>query len=346
MLSKGFGGAERYFVELCLCLAEKGMPIQAICHTEFVNRHLLENQANIQLTTVSIRGTWDVFARRKIERALTAYQPDLVHAHMSRAAYVCGKITQKIGLPLTAKTHNYVNMKYFFGVDQFIPTTQDQKAYLIGQGIPEKRITVIPNFSRILPSEGERALPTNGINFITYGRFVKKKGFNVLVEAFAEYLKQGGEGSLSIGGSGNEFPNIESMVKAKGLTESVHLLGWIDDVNPHLDAADVFVLSSLDEPFGIVILEAMASGIPIVSTKSQGPKEILSSETARLVEIGDVADLTQAMLFCFHNPLLMAQRAKQALALYTQRYHAGCVVPRIIQHYEGMLEQTIAGKTN
>lgn len=83
---------------------------------------------------------------------------------------------------------------------------------------------------------------------------------------------------LIIGGDGPEMANLKFQSEDLRLGDRVKFIGWIKDVKSFLKRIDIFVLPSLDEPFGIAVLEERAMGKTIVSTKSQGPKEILNNK--------------------------------------------------------------------
>lgn len=333
MLSKGMGGAERYFVDLCLALAERANPVQAICHREFVARAELENHPNIECVPVRLLGAWDPFVRRAVLHQVQRFSPQVMQAHLARGAYIGGQVCSALELPLTVKTHNLVNLKYYRRVNHFIATTAAQKAYLEAHGIAAANISVIPNFSA-LPSVAEAPAPHTPLRFCSYGRMVKKKGFDILLRAFRAFLDSGHTASLSLGGDGEERAALEALSRSLGLAATVRFIGWVNEPATTLDACDVFVLPSLDEPFGIVLLEAMARGKAIIATRTHGPLEIFDDTAAWLVETGSTEQLARALIDAAEHPEISRRNAQTALTLYRQTYSADAVMPRIVALYD------------
>jgi glycosyltransferase involved in cell wall biosynthesis len=171
---------------------------------------------------------------------------------------------------------------------------------------------------------------------LSYGRYVPKKGFDVLLRAFKTLLDSGVDAFLKIGGDGPQRDELMMLIQELGIADHVNLGGWIDDVSAALDRADLFVLPSRDEPFGIVMLEAMARGVPFVTTCTQGPKEVLTDETAFFAEIASVESLALAMAAVVENPLDARNRAERALKLYRTTYYEDAVMPRIEALYQKM----------
>jgi glycosyltransferase involved in cell wall biosynthesis len=332
MLSRGFGGAERFFVDLCRALAAAGHAVQALCHPGFVGLERLRCQPNITIVPIRCFGWWDPVAQARVRSALRTFQPAVVQAHLSRGAYLAGRAAAALDLPVCVKLHNYVKMKYYGRIDCFIPTTRDQAAFLRSRGIHEDRIRLIPNFSRLSPVGKPRPMHRPPV-LLSYGRFVHKKGFVVLLQALAQLHARGVEFQLQLGGDGPDRSTIERAIRRYGLGDRVRLPGWLHDVQSALEEADIFVLPSLDEPFGIAILEAMARGVPIVATRSQGPREILTDETAWLSEPGDVEALAAALGSAIEAPDLCREKAAAAQALFRQTYSEQAVVPQYLALY-------------
>lgn len=336
MLSQGLGGAERYFVDLCGALADRGHAVQAIFHRDFVARNELEAHANIQCVPVRIWVGWDLWARRTIREQVRQFSPQVMQAHLARGARIGGAVCTSLKVPLTVKTHNRVNLKYYPYVDHFIATTAAQKTYLMTHGIAEDRVSIIPNFSA-LAAVDDVAMLHHPIRFCSYGRMVQKKGFDVLLRAFRLFLDRGNQGLLQIGGDGAERGALEKLAVELNLNAHVEFVGWIAHPAQILDACDVFVLPSLDEPFGIVLLEAMARGKAIIATRTQGPLEIFDNAAAWLVDIGDEIGLTDALSYAAQHPEAVALKAEAALKCFKQTYATDAVIPRILEVYEAML---------
>lgn len=135
------------------------------------------------------------------------------------------------------------------------------------------------------------------------GRLVEQKDFGTLVKAFG-WVRESIAARLIIVGDGPRGPQVEAAVQAGGLQDDVALVGW--DSNPirWMARASVFVLSSRWEGFGLVLVEAMAVGTPVVSTRCEsGPAEILEEgKWGALVAPGDDADLARAILWTLKEP--------------------------------------------
>lgn len=336
MLSQGLGGAERYFVDLCGALADRGHAVQAIFHRDFVARNELEKHPNIECVPVRIWASWDPGARRTIREQVRQFSPQVMQAHLARGARIGGAVCTSLNVPLTVKTHNRVNLKYYPHVDHFIATTAAQKAYLGEHGIAPDRVSIIPNFSALATVDNV-ATVHNPIRFCSYGRMVKKKGFDILLRAFRLFLDRGYQGLLQIGGDGADRGALQKLVVELNLNAHVEFAGWIRNPAQILDACDVFVLPSLDEPFGIVLLEAMARGKAIIATRTQGPLEIFDHSTAWLVDIGDDLDLADALSYAAQHPENVMDKSVAALQCFKQTYAAEAVIPRIEGVYASLL---------
>lgn len=148
---------------------------------------------------------------------------------------------------------------------------------------------------------------------ISVGAFKAQKNQMVLIKAFAK-VKARLNARLIILGDGVMRAELEQLVQQLGLDDSVSLPGFKKDIQAYYQTADVFVLSSNYEGFGNVIVEALAHGVPVVSTDCpSGPREILcDGKYGKLVAVGDVdalADAIVASLGQAHDPVRLIRRA-------------------------------------
>ena len=335
MLAQGFGGAERYFVDLAQELARRGHAVLAVCHPSGVARERLIGTPGIQIASIRSLGTWDPFVARRLRAIVGSFRPDVVQAHLARAAHHAGIALHDSKVPLLTMTHNYVNIKYYGRVNKFLPATEDQAAYLRQCGIPAGRIQVVPNFSPLAPFTPP---PDRPAAIVALGRMVRKKGFHILLEALAELRRRDVTlPPVQLGGDGPLRKKLQQAALQLGIGDLVRFAGWQTDPVAFLDQGTVFVLPSLDEPFGIVLLEAMARGLPIIATSTRGPREILDAASAILVPPGDSAALAGALLQALAQPAAARARAAHATACFVTRYSAAVVVPQLVDVYQGML---------
>lgn len=334
MLSTGWGGAERLFVELCTGLAAAGHELQVICRPGFARGTELQEVEGITFVTIPARGKWDLISLWQLKQKIAAFRPHIIHAHLVRATWMAGHIGRHLHIPTVTTTHNQIKAKNFNKIDYFTTITRSLGAYLQRQGVPHERIRTIPNFSLFTPvaapaprREGEPPV------FISLGRFVAKKGYRTLIEAFAQTVAKNGPARLLIAGDGPLVESLKSLVNDLGLARQVEFLGWVDNTEALFAAGDIFVLPSLDEPFGIVLLEAMAKGKPIVTTRTGGPLDLLDDSLAFFVDSGDSDDLSRGMAAALQDPQGCMERARKSLDLYRTKYTRDAVLPHFIDFF-------------
>ena len=333
MLSRGFGGAERLFVDCCKSMANFGFEIIAVCSPYFVEIDELCHE-NIEIVTLDTHFDYSILARIHLRSIVLLYKPDVIHTHLCRGAIIGGYVGKHCGIPVAANIHNYVKLKYYQNISKFIPGTLDQKKYLISKGVNSEKIEVIPHFSLLPPDNS--IIPFNNNVLISYGRFVKKKGFDILLSALKIVVDSGVDVFLHLGGDGPERLHLENTVKNLGIEKNVEFAGWVENVNQFLEKGNIFVLPSIDEPFGIVILEAMAKGKIIVSSKAKGPVEVLNSNTAWMFEISDVEDMAYAIINALNCMDISLVKAQNALDEYKEKYSSSRVIPQYISVFQKM----------
>ncbi|MGM9658372.1 MAG: glycosyltransferase [Eubacteriales bacterium] len=138
--------------------------------------------------------------------------------------------------------------------------------------------------AEILEKAAERpavVLPKNTFNIVCIGRFTPQKGFDRLIEAYAALKKEGiPDCHITIIGDGYQRPDLEQRIARHGLMSDITLTGYLDNPYSVLTQADLFVLSSRDESFSLVVAEAMVLGVPVMSTRCTGPVELLKDGIA------------------------------------------------------------------
>lgn len=175
-----------------------------------------------------------------------------------------------------------------------------------------ERGRVIYNGIDLKSFENVKQMERNRPYVFALGRHVRQKGFDVLIEAMAGVA---GGHDLVLAGEGPERGRLEALAAERGLAERVEFVGRLDaaSVRRWMKGASVFVLSSRQEPFGIVNLEAMASGVPVVATRVGGVPEFVDDGVVGiLVEAEDSAGLGRAITETLTSEQAAAARCRAA----------------------------------
>ena len=177
-----------------------------------------------------------------------------------------------------------------------------------------------------------------GARFIFSGRLDDWKGADMLIEAFHGAVAQIGA-TLDIIGDGPERPRLERLIRDLGLEESIKLLGWQpqDQAARIIREHDVFVLPSIYECGGAVVLEAMASGLPVIAAAWGGPADYLDDACGILLAVRNrqqlIADLREAMLRLAQSPQLRLQMGRAGRQRVIESYDWERKVDQILDIY-------------
>ncbi|MFQ5928015.1 MAG: N-acetyl-alpha-D-glucosaminyl L-malate synthase BshA [Terriglobia bacterium] len=160
-----------------------------------------------------------------------------------------------------------------------------------------------------------------------------------VIEVFAR-VRRARPAKLLLIGDGPERPNAEWLVREKGLAEDVQFLGKQDRVHEKLALADLFLLPSELESFGLAALEAMACEVPVIATHVGGvPEVITDGESGYLVAVGDVGTMAARALELLANPEQARAMGARARAAAQKRFCSTLVIPRYEAFYQRVLEQ-------
>ncbi len=243
---------------------------------------------------------------------------DLIHTHGYRADLIGFAISRYFRLPIVSTCHGYIPndwhlslynrldvylLRYF---NHVIAVSEQMKRHLVQKGVDERRIRVVINALQDA-SGSDRAkvraqtrlrigIGEDEFLFGFVGRLSKEKGVAHLLQALRQWTSGASRWRLVLVGDGPDRAELERAVRAFGLSERVIFAGFQTDTAPWYSAMDAFVLPSLTEGTPMVLLEAMASGLPIIATAVGGvPAMIRSEENGLLVPPADPMRLLEAM---------------------------------------------------
>ncbi len=231
------------------------------------------------------------------------------------------RVSRKLGIPSVITCHSVEGavgrwkilhhpvIRCVKRADRVIAVCPETRDFCQSFGIPKDKIRIIPNgvdihFFRPCRREERSSIRESiGIGdrpfFFAAMRITKRKGPLLLIEAFARVVEREPQAMLLVAGTGKDFPLLLRKIRLLRIQENVRLLGAIPQENlaKYMRACDAFVLPSYVEAFGIAILEAMASGAPVIATRTSGAERIIEDEkNGILVPIGDPKSLAEAMV--------------------------------------------------
>ena len=285
---------------------------------------------------------------RDIERERGAF--DLVHAHVSHpAGFVAAELARILGVPLVVSEHMspfpFDDMRLADGrpfpdvlspLESAARVTAVSRAHAasIAQWV-RRPIVVMPNFideTRFAPADHAFVEP---FRFLSVGHLVPQKGFDVLLRALALCRARGERFHLTIVGKGYQESDLRAIARELDVESSVTWLGAPERASmPEIyRAADAFVLASRHESFGVVVIEALASGLPVAATRCGGPEEIVTPEVGELAVPEDPVALADAM-----SRLAGRSFDRSAIRGYFEStYASSAVVPRLVRLYREVL---------
>jgi glycosyltransferase involved in cell wall biosynthesis len=294
--------------------------------------------------------------------SLARLRPDVVHVHdllspatiallsrpLARAPIVAkvlstgpgGDVTRLLTKPLGASRLRAMAGSF----SAFVCLSDDVAQELRAHGIGEERLRQIPNgvdvecFRPADPEERrlERArlgLPADGAVALYTGRFAPVKQLDQLIMAVSEVP----ELSLIMVGEGSEEARLRGLVADLGLDDRVSMLPYVTDPAPLYRAADFYASTSTTEGMSNSVLEAMASGLPVVAMTASGMGELVSQATGLLVPNGDVAALATALRALALEPERRHSLGSAARDLVADRYSLGFVADCLRDLYKEVL---------
>lgn len=347
--------SDRYrHVVICLTTAD-----------EFVQRITVKD---VQVIALGMRPGYDMRCYRELRRLLVELRPDIIHSRNMAAleAQLCG-----IGLPGVKRVHGEhgrevndidgSNWKYLLFrkfmrlfVDRYIAVSQDIENWLISTvGVNASKVRQIYNgvdHRQFVPQSVKplALLPQqwrnlDGIVVVgTVGRLTPVKDQQLLLRAVATLRRDhpdlGNRLRLLVVGDGPLYPALSRMVDELALQDVAWLAGDRNDVSLLLHVMDIFVLPSLGEGISNTVLEAMASGLPVIATAVGGNVELVEEGfNGRLIPSGNCQALADAMAYLITESEERARLGANARARVCQRFDWSRTVNDYLSVYDELL---------
>lgn len=313
MVSRELGGIQQAYIDYYKALHMEGHEVINISSKNAaINYHL---KASIELPNFT---SWCLISKFYLWILALIHKPDIIIAHGGRAINFA-KAAKPFSVKLIGVSHNYT-YKRLKKCDYVIVITEHLRKYMINNGCSAANLFKIPNMLRISKTYQKKEFH-KPIIIGSYGRFAKQKGYEYLLKAAALLKKRNYDFKLILGGGGKDENKLKALSQELGLDNIVDFIGWVEDKDKFFSSIDIFCLPSIEEPFGIVLLEAMEYSTPIVTTRCEGPNEIFAAgNDAILADIKSSEDLANKLIELIDNQDIAQSTARIAYETLLENY--------------------------
>jgi glycogen(starch) synthase len=297
----------------------------------------------------------------QLSAQLGSWRPDVVHAHDWLVAWAGDTLKTLWGVPLVATIHATERGRHGGHLPPGMPAAINAAEWWLtyqareviccsrfmarevvdGFELPMDKLHLVPNGVDpqfwAPPGAGTGAARTREPLVLAWGRVQYEKGFQVLASAIGRLRNRVPGIRCVIAGRGSYLPDLQSHIDLEGVSDLVHLAGFVPDkeLKLLLHEAGCAVIPSLYEPFGIVALEAMAAGAPTIVARTGGLAEIVEGTGAGLLfEPGSAAELADAIERVLTDPVSALSLTRTAAQLLVEHYSWDAIAASTISVYQ------------
>lgn len=364
------GGAETSTAAVLPLLRDLGLRVRVVCLRRTggaLERKVLDDGHDVVFSS-------DAPGRsplRAIRGEVRAFDPDLVHAILTRASWAARLSTLRMGVPVLVslvrvgfgsdrRSDASVGAVQFWSVyaaERWLGRRLTTHYHAVSGAVrddavralrlPPEMLTIVERgrdaegFAEVEPGDRDAAQAALGLAaedelVVAVGRIASMKGHETLVDAIAALRSSRPDlRAVIIGPDGSATPRVTARISDLGLTDRVRLVGYRADVPALLPRADVFVLPSIHEGFPGVVIEAMATGLPIVSSAIPAVEGLLEhEENSLLVPHSCPAPLAEALDWLLGDRALAHRLGARARSDFRERFTLDRIAARTVQMYE------------
>jgi len=282
LFNKNLGGVAQAFLDYTESLIQQNHQVITIIHkdSKFINQL---KKINTKIYKVNnYLGYWDYPLIFQIRQILKKEKASIAIAHAGRAISLTKKASVNF-CPIIGVNHSN-NVKRSLKCDAIFVVNSKIKETILKLNPKHKgRVFIIPNMIKPPKIKSSDTKQNDIITIGAAGRLSKEKGLEYLIQAAKILQINKVDFQIIIAGEGEERRSLENLIIKLKLQKHVKLLGWIKNMESFYSKIDTFCLPSLEETFGIVLLHAMLHKKAIVSTNTDGAKDILKNNQDALI---------------------------------------------------------------
>jgi glycosyltransferase involved in cell wall biosynthesis len=330
------GGAERLALDICASLSTRpGMQVRLISLHNLMQYDVAESGVDVKVIPASIRispirpNKLNVAA---LQQEVESFQPDIIHSHLFEAEVVSRSIDYPVAKWFSHCHDNMHQLETFYlptlfdkklltefyeriyllrryrknGSNRFIAISRDVEKYF-KRVLPDdlRNITLLSNAvhtAKFRRPEGYERKKIADLELVTVGSLVSKKNQTFLLDVVKKLQQKKYNVHLHVLGDGVNRKMLEAKTKSLRLTDYVTFHGNVTNVQQFLWNSDMYVHAATYEPFGLVLVEAMAAGLPVISLDGRGNRDIIKNhKNGFILEKQSVTDFADKIGLLFHD---------------------------------------------
>lgn len=367
-----FGGSGVVATELGKALAQEGHKVHFITYSQpqrldFLNENLFYHEVNIRSYPLFEYPPYELALASKMVSVVKNEKLDLLHVHYAiphaSAAYMAKQIlkSQGINIPVVTTLHGtditLVGKDASYEPVVTFSINQSDGVTAVSEDLRKEtylhfkitnEIEVIPNFIDLAKFKKQKKdhfkkaiCPNDEMLIVHTSNFRKVKRIGDVIKVFNNIHKEIPAKLLMIG-DGPERSGAEDQCRELGISHDVRFLGKLEAVEEVLSVADLFLMPSEKESFGLAALEAMACEVPVISTNTGGIPELnINGVTGFMSNIGDVEDMTKNALIILDKNNL--PKFKDNALKRAQEFDISRILPHYEAYYQKVMEKAIKG---
>ncbi|MBK7141273.1 MAG: glycosyltransferase family 4 protein [bacterium] len=352
-----YGGMEEWVRLVASGLVAKGHRVRVVGRpgSRFLDR-IERDTENVQITGLDISGDFhprtigalkSLMAEDQTEIVVTNFNKDLRLGGLAAKLDGNPRVVWSVGLDITRDSwiHRLLTPRLFDGV--LVPSNS-LKSQITRHGyIDPNLVEVIPiGIPEILPAADAKersvfrqknGIPGDAIVGVTLGRFVEQKGHRYLIEALATLAARYPNLYLIWCGDGPLLTELQEIAAKLQVEKQIIFAGMLTDIVPALEASDLMVHPSIEEPFGIAVLEGMRSGLSVVASNVGGIPEVLG-DAGLLVKAGDPEAFAEGISGLLESKETRSQLGARARQRFVEQFSLEAMLGRIEGYFQAMLQ--------
>lgn len=354
-------GAERVLIELASAAPRDVWELDFVTLQAAGELHEELRAAGYSPVSLGVRRPWEMpLALARFRAALKRLAPDVVHVHLHHAA-VLGALATPSRIPLV-QTRHYSDYTARFGgwtrrasdawaarrASIVAAVSEEAKRHLVErEGVDPARVVVVENgvdidrMDRVDRSAGKREIDRLGRAGPVLGcaaSFHPRKGHDVLLRAFGRLAGGRSGARLVLLGDGPERASMERLARDLGVASRVHFLGYHPNHLAILSQLDVYIQPSIEEGFGVAVVEAMALGLPVVVSDVGGMRVTVAEGSGLRVPPSDPAVLAAGIERLLDDAPLRRKMGETGRQRVRSRYSSRRMFDDYVRCYERVLK--------